>query len=84
MMRDVGFKDIVELKFKWPINEWPKDKRAKQLGLWQQTNFLDGLTGFTYASHTRILGWSKEEVEVFLAKVRKDINNKGMHTYLPM
>ena len=84
MMRDVGFQDIVELKFKWPINGWPKDKKAKQLGLWQQTNLLDGLTGFTFATHTRVLGWVKEEVEVLLAKVRKDLMNKGIHAYFPM
>ena len=84
MMRDVGFQDIVELKFKCPINGWPKDKKAKQIGLWEQANLLDGLAAFTYATHIRVLGWSKEEVEVFLAKVRRDIKNKGIHAYVPM
>jgi len=27
-----GFENVVEVKFKWPQNRWPKDKKLKELG----------------------------------------------------
>jgi hypothetical protein len=30
---------------------------------------------------TRCLGWSREEVEVFLADVRKEAKDKRIHSY---
>lgn len=29
---DAGFTDVVETVYKWPMNPWPTDKRAKELG----------------------------------------------------
>lgn len=31
-MRDAGFQHVTEVKFKWPTNTWPKDKRHKEIG----------------------------------------------------
>lgn len=36
------------------------------------------------ALFTRALNWSTEELEVFLADVRKDIKNSKIHSYWPM
>jgi hypothetical protein len=33
---------------------------------------------------TRVLNWQPEEVSVFLAGVRQDSKNKGIHNYYPM
>lgn len=27
-----GFKDVVEIQYKWPLNRWPKDKNYKEWG----------------------------------------------------
>jgi hypothetical protein len=32
MLEELGFIDIVEAKYKWPQNRWPKDKKFKELG----------------------------------------------------
>ena len=29
---DAGFVNVVEKEFKWPINQWPKDPKMKELG----------------------------------------------------
>ncbi|KAM0343746.1 hypothetical protein ACHAPU_008173 [Fusarium lateritium] len=34
IMEDAGFTDIVDTRFKWPTNPWPKDKKHKELGTW--------------------------------------------------
>lgn len=83
-MREAGFVDVEQRMFMWPINAWPKDPYMKQLGRWNQLNCTDGLEGFCLALLTRGLGWRKEEVDVFVAKVRADFRNKKIHGYFPM
>ncbi|KAH7327507.1 S-adenosyl-L-methionine-dependent methyltransferase [Rhexocercosporidium sp. MPI-PUGE-AT-0058] len=84
------------IKMGQPLNnppkyaEWMRDagftdgKKEKTLGLWNMVNTLDGLDGFTMAMFTRVLGWSPEEVTVFLVGVRADCKNKALHNYWPV
>ncbi|KAF5010819.1 hypothetical protein FDECE_3028 [Fusarium decemcellulare] len=67
-MAEVGFTDIHETLFKWPINQWPKDKRFKELGAWHNENSSSFLEAATLAPLTRGLGWSAEEVRTFLTE----------------
>ncbi|CAD0089423.1 unnamed protein product [Aureobasidium mustum] len=83
-MEAAGFVDIEEQHFMWPSNPWPKDRYMKELGNWNMINILEGLEGFCLALMTRGLGWKKEEVDVFVAKVSADVKNKGIHAYYPM
>jgi hypothetical protein len=52
---DAGFVNVVEMKFKWPQNKWPKDKRLKELGMWMHENFSEGLSGMSELSSHRAL-----------------------------
>jgi hypothetical protein len=70
--------------FMWPSNGWPKDPLMKTLGQWNQTNILEGLEGFSLALLTRVLGWQREEVDVFVARVSNDMRNRRIHAYFPM
>jgi hypothetical protein len=83
-MREAGFVDVVELKYKWPQNPWPKDPRDKYLARWVMANIMQGLQAFSLALMTRFLGMSREEVEVLLVDVRKDMLNRKIHSYWPM
>lgn len=83
-MEDVGFVDIREVVHKWPQNTWAKNPRQKEIGLWTMMNMLDGLHGLSIAPFTRAGIMTKEEVEVFLADVRKDINNRKIRAYWTM
>jgi hypothetical protein len=29
-----GFTNVVETKYFWPLNKWPKDKKLKELGMY--------------------------------------------------
>ena len=83
-MTEAGFVDIQQKWFMWPSNGWPKDPFMKEIGRWNQTNILEGLEGFCLALLTRGLGWKKEEVDVFVAKVSRDLRDKKIHAYFPM
>ncbi len=80
-MIDAGFVDVVERKFALPSNPWPKGEREKTLGFMQMTNILDGVHGMTINLFTKVLGWSVEQVEVFLVDVRKDLKDTKIHVY---
>lgn len=79
-----GFVDVVEKKYKWPINEWPKDKHHKELGKWSYANMNNGLEGLLLALFTRFLGWSADEVMVLCSAMRKQIRDRNVHAYIPI
>jgi len=83
-MEQTGFVNVVEIKYKWPQNHWPKDKLLKRIGQWNMFNTLDGLHGFSARLCIKVLGMSVEEFELLLAESRVDIQNPKIHAYWPM
>lgn len=81
MMEDVGFVDVVQVPFKWPMNRWPRQRKYKELGMWVLENFTSGLEAMSLALLTRGLGWTIDEVNVFIAFVRKDMCDQSIHAY---
>jgi hypothetical protein len=53
-------------------------------GFWCNHNIAGELSGLSMALFTKGLGWSVEEVEVFLAKVRTDMKDRRIHAWWPM
>jgi hypothetical protein len=84
MLSDAGFTDIVDMRFKWPSNHWPKERKYKELGVWNNENIAIALESLTVAPFTRALGWSIEDVHVLLSSVRRDLNDPRIHAYWPM
>ncbi|RFN45716.1 hypothetical protein FIE12Z_10028 [Fusarium flagelliforme] len=84
VMREVGFVSVEVKMFKWPINGWPKDKKAKLLGEWCYVNMASGLEAFSMAPMTRAHGWTPEEVTLFLVDQRKAMADKNTHAYWPI
>lgn len=79
-----GFVDVIEHRFKWSLNEWPKDSCYKEIGAWTRENLHTGMDGLLLALFTRFLGWSSEEVTVFSAEVRAALKDRTVHGYIPM
>jgi len=52
--------------------------------MWNNSNITGGLEGLTLALFTRGLGWAKEDAEVFLVDVRKELNDTKIHVWAPM
>lgn len=80
---DAGYVDVQVIPHARPMNTWPRDKKHKEIGIWQYENFMTGLEGFTMAACTRLLGWSEAQVQVYLVGVRKDMKDTSIHSYLP-
>ncbi|EKJ68620.1 hypothetical protein FPSE_11196 [Fusarium pseudograminearum CS3096] len=84
LLQEVGFVEVVETRYKWPTNGWPRDKKYKELGHWNNANASLALEALTMAPFTRGLGWSREEVESFLIALKSDWNNPKIHAYWPI
>lgn len=42
---------------------------------------VEGMESYSLALFTRVLGWDPEEVQVFLAGVRKELVDRSIHAY---
>ncbi|CAG1977957.1 unnamed protein product [Fusarium graminearum] len=84
LLQGIGFVEVVETRYKWPTNGWPRDKKYKELGHWNNANASSALEALTMAPFTRGLGWSREEVESFLVALKIDWNNPKIHAYWPI
>ena len=62
--QECGLVDVHEEVFKLPTNPWPKDPHLKQIGRMAEVSLLNGLQGFSMALFHRVLGWTREEIEV--------------------
>ncbi|KAM0425327.1 hypothetical protein ACHAPT_009383 [Fusarium lateritium] len=83
-MIDAGFVNVTEVIYKWPTNRWPADPYYKEVGFWSCHNIAGELSGLSMALFTRALGWSSEQVEVFLTSVRTDMKDRRVHAWWPM
>jgi hypothetical protein len=55
-LEDAGFEDVVEHVYKWPMGPWSKDPQLKEIGMWNQLHWLEGIEGWSLALLTRVLG----------------------------
>lgn len=82
-MKAAGFVNTKTLKYKMPIGPWPKDQMLKQAGLFGLAALHDGVFGMSVKLFVEVLGWSQEELEVFLAQFRQELKKKSIHSYWP-
>jgi hypothetical protein len=80
LVRDAGFVEVGSKMYKVPIGTWPRDKVLKTAGLYNKAIIHDFFPA-AMAPFTRGLGWSTEEVKIFLIDVRKSIENPNIHAY---
>ncbi|KAJ0141199.1 hypothetical protein HZ326_15931 [Fusarium oxysporum f. sp. albedinis] len=83
-MEEAGFVDVEQKILKVPIGSWPKDPKLKEIGKFQSVQEAQVITSYTPGIFSRILGWSDEEIQVFMAKVKKDLSDPSIHLYLPV
>ncbi|KAF3908349.1 hypothetical protein AA313_de0208749 [Arthrobotrys entomopaga] len=80
-MKEIGFEIVEENKIVLPTSPWPKDPHLKELGGYHMAAFMEGLEGLSLRLFSHFLGMDTPEIEAMLVKVKRDIRNKGLHTY---
>lgn len=79
-----GFTEIHVLDYKWPIGPWPKDKQLKEAGSVNFQHWISGMEGYSMWLLTKFgdpVPWSKEEVQVYVAKMRNELSTPQYHCY---
>ncbi|KAI1501872.1 S-adenosyl-L-methionine-dependent methyltransferase [Biscogniauxia marginata] len=84
MMRQYGYVNVNEQVFHVPIGTWPRNKKLKSVGLYWKTILLDGVQAIALGPMTRGLQWRREQVETFLAAVRKAYQDNSCLMYMPL
>jgi len=79
LLEDAGYDSVTEEIFDLPMGDWPQDRRMKEVGRYQRFQLIQGLGGIATALLTRFGGWSKPQIEVFLAGVRREANDRNVH-----
>ncbi|KDN69819.1 putative methyltransferase domain-containing protein [Colletotrichum sublineola] len=78
-VREADFVNITHKKYKMPVGPWPKDPYYKEIGICNLIQILDGLEAFSLRLFCGVLGWTKDEVLVMLALVRKELKAGAFH-----
>lgn len=76
---DAGFINVQDDVYPVPVGTWPKDKKMKELGLFQREHMIMCVEAFTLALFTRVLGWSREECDIIMALVTSEFRNPRNH-----
>lgn len=80
-MKKTGFVDIHRRTFKLPTTPWPRDQRLKQLGAFCRLAMEQDLDGYAMYLFMNGLGWSQQQVAIFLARVRKEMRDPRVQPY---
>ncbi|KAJ3459203.1 hypothetical protein MRS44_015276 [Fusarium solani] len=80
-MTAAGLVDIESRIFKVPIGRWPKDQNYRNIGLFAQEVLEGDVEGHVLHVADLAWGWSKEQVTVYCAKLRKEIRSGKHHPY---
>ncbi|KAF5020568.1 hypothetical protein F66182_7400 [Fusarium sp. NRRL 66182] len=83
-MEEAGFVHVEQKILKVPIGSWPKDPKLKEIGKFQSVQEAQVVTSYTPGIFSRVLGWSDDEIQVFMAKVKADLSDPCIHLYLPV
>ncbi|KAF5724918.1 hypothetical protein FMUND_348 [Fusarium mundagurra] len=79
-----GFENVREEIRKMPLGSWPKDPKLKEIGKYQSIQEGKAIESYTPQIFSAVLGWSQEEIQVFMTKVKNEIKDPSIHLYLPV
>ena len=62
MIEEAGFVDVKLKQYKWPIGEWPLDRKLKEIGHWNLKLWVEGLESYSLRLLTQYCGVSPPSV----------------------
>jgi hypothetical protein len=83
-MREAGFDNICQTILKVPTSPWPKDPRLKRVGALELMNLMEGAQAFLLRGYTKEFGRTREELEMLLMQMRKELTTQKYHSYVSL
>lgn len=79
-MIEAGFQNVQAYKLYLPLGTWPRDKRLKEIGALNLLQMLEAVEAICLGTLPHApQPWSYEEIQVFLAGIRRDFTNRKIH-----
>jgi hypothetical protein len=83
-LQKAGFVEIQEKHYRCPIGPWARDATLKEAGRLHYHHWTTGMEGWAMFMLTKWgvpKPWTREEVLVLLAKVRKELKDPHLHMF---
>ncbi|KAJ5159748.1 uncharacterized protein N7482_006752 [Penicillium canariense] len=81
-MAEAGFVNIVDDIYKCPVGGWAKNRRLKEIGRVGKLTILEVVEPYTLALFTRVLGFSFQDAQEYMDKVRAELVSSKFHLYV--
>ncbi len=84
MLVEIGFVNLQECNYKIPIGKWPKHyvyRDAGRINGEQWSAGADGWTMHLFTQHGEPSNWLPDEVTLYCARLRGEIENPDIHPY---
>lgn len=78
---ELGLEDVKEHRAVWPIGDWPKDSKLKELGRWGRLGAIDSIVPFALGLLKKTSNLSHDEIMDLCALAKKDIGKGGSKYY---
>lgn len=79
-VKAAGFVNVRHFRFSLPIGGWPKDRRLKEIGMFNLHQILSGLEAYSLRIYNQVLNWEVDAIHDLLRKVEHDLMNRKLHT----
>ena len=83
-IRSAGFANISVTHHKLPVGGWAKDLKLKTVGRFNLEHCEQSVEGWAMALLTRVMGWTFDEVKTYVSKVKAQLKDKRIHTYIDL
>ncbi|KAB8270214.1 S-adenosyl-L-methionine-dependent methyltransferase [Aspergillus minisclerotigenes] len=80
-MKEAGFTDVVCKIVKAPSSPWAKDPKQKEIGRFFQAHQVHSVPAYTNVLLSKVLGWSKTEIDILNMHVLRESKNLDVHQY---
>ncbi|KAJ5812848.1 hypothetical protein N7447_009871 [Penicillium robsamsonii] len=81
-MAEQGFTNIRDDIYKCPIGGWAKHRRYKEMGRIGKMVILEAVEPYSLALFTRVMGFSYQEAQEYMDKVRAELLSNKNHLYV--
>ncbi|KAJ5102056.1 hypothetical protein NUU61_004278 [Penicillium alfredii] len=81
-MQAEGFVNIADDIYKCPVGGWAKNRRLKEIGRVGKVTILEVVEPYTLALFTRVLGFSYQDAQEYMDKVRAELVSSSFHLYV--
>ncbi|KAI3340130.1 S-adenosyl-L-methionine-dependent methyltransferase [Ustulina deusta] len=82
-MQAAGFVDIKVYNMKTTLGPWAADTKYKEIGQYARLALEQDIEGFIMYLWTTVLGWTREEIAVYAAHLRRELRSPHYHAYYP-